>query len=134
MKRIFVDTSAWHAYARSDDPDHEAVREALEAWEGRLVTSNFVFDEVATLVLARLGQAAAVSVGQALRDPGTVELVRLTAEDEEDAWDQFKRRTDKGYSFTDCASFALMRRLRIQSAIATDRHFRQAGFQVQPGP
>ena len=132
MKRVFVDTSAWYAYARHDDPDHEAVREALEEWEGRLVTSNFVFDEVATLVSARLGHAAAVRVGEALKDPGTVELVRLTAEDEEDAWDHFKRRKDKGYSFTDCASFALMRRLRIPTAVTTDRHFLQAGFQVQP--
>lgn len=127
-----MDTSAWYAYARRDDPDHAAVRKALEEWEGRLVTSHFVFDEAVTLVQARLGHAAAVKVGEALRDPEVVELFRLLPEDEEDAWGLFRRHRDKAFSFTDCTSFALMRRLHIQTAIATDRHFRQAGFQAQP--
>lgn len=132
MKRVFVDTSAWYAYARRDDPDHAAVKEALEAWEGRLVTSDYVFDEVVTLVGARMGHAPSVRVGETLRDPSVVELVRLLPEDEEEAWDWYKRHKDKAYSFTDCADFALMRRLRIPTALATDRHFAQAGFQVLP--
>ncbi|HAH08129.1 MAG TPA: VapC toxin family PIN domain ribonuclease [Elusimicrobia bacterium] len=132
MKRVFVDTSAWYAYARRDDPDHAAVKEALEAWQGRLVTSDFVFDEVVTLVRVRLGHGASVHVGEALRDPSVVDLIRLLPEDEEDAWEWFKRHKDKAYSFTDCADFALMRRLRIPAAITTDRHFAQAGFEVMP--
>jgi hypothetical protein len=132
MKRIFVDTSAWYAYARRDDPDHAAVKEALEVWEGRLVTSDFVFDEVATLVRARLGHGVSLRVGETLRNPSVVELVHLLPEDEEDAWEWFKRHDDKAYSFTDCAGFSLMRRLKISAAITTDRHFRQAGFQVLP--
>lgn len=132
MKRIFVDTSAWYAFVRADDPDHAAVKQTLEQWEGRLVTTDFVFDETVTLIQARLGHAAAVRVGAALRSGEAAELLRLLPEDEEDAWDLFKRHRDKGYSFTDCTSFALMRRLRIPLAAATDRHFQQAGFQVSP--
>ena len=70
MKRVFVDTSAWFAYVRRDDPDHEAVKAALAGWEDRLVTSNFVFDEVVTLVRARFGHAAALKVGATLQDAG----------------------------------------------------------------
>jgi uncharacterized protein len=133
VKRVFVDTSAWYAYVRRDDPDHEPVAAALERFQGRLVTSNFVFDEVVTLVAVRLGHGAASKVGDALLDAGTVELIRVEEEDESDAWELFRKRPDKGFSFTDCASFALMKRLRLATAVSTDRHFRQAGFEALPG-
>ena len=67
-----------------------------------------------------------------LRDAGVVDLIRLAAEDEADAWAWFSRHKDQAYSFTDCTSFALMKRLRIPMAVSTDRHFRRAGFEVQP--
>ena len=133
MKRIFVDTSGWYAYARKDDPAHAGACDALERWEGRLVTTDYVFDETVTLARARLGPAAAAKIGEALLDSGVVELVRLLPEDFEDAWDLFKKGKDKEWSFTDCTSFAVMRRLRLRAAVATDRHFRQAGFEAMPG-
>jgi hypothetical protein len=132
MKRAFVDTSAWYAYVRREDPDHAAVKTALEKWAGRLVTSNFVFDEVVTLTRARLGFSAASRVGQALRDPGVVDLVRTLPEDEDNAWLYFTRRKDKWFSFTDCVSFLVMRRLHLTTALALDEDFRQAGFHVEP--
>ena len=130
MKRAFVDTSGWYAYVRADEPAHGAIRAALERWEGRLVTTYFVFDETVTLSRMRLGSAHAARIGETLLDPGVVELVRLLPEDFEDAWGLFKKNADKGWSFTDCSSFAVMRRLRLTEAIATDRHFRQAGFET----
>ncbi|MGI8784232.1 MAG: type II toxin-antitoxin system VapC family toxin [Acidobacteriota bacterium] len=132
MKRVFVDTAAWYAFVRADDPDHDVVKSAMERWETRLVTSNFVFDEVITLVRARLGHSTALAVGKALLEPGVAELVRIAVEDEEEAWKLFSRHSDKHYSFTDCTSFALMQRLGLETAITTDRHFRQAGFDTEP--
>ena len=54
MKRAFVDTSAWFAYANRHDPDHQRIRTVLQTFQGRLVTSNFIFDETVTLCLYRL--------------------------------------------------------------------------------
>ena len=65
-------------------------------------------------------------------DPDVVDFVRILPEDEELAWEYFNQHQDKSYSFTDCTSFALIRRLRLASAIATDDDFKQAGFQVEP--
>ena len=132
MEKVFVDTSAWFAYANERDPDHPAVRTALEKWKGRLVTSNFVFDEIVTLLQMRAGSTVAVRMGESLRDSGLVRMFRVSPEDEEEAWSYFTRHGDKRYSFTDCASFILMRRLGLETAIAADDHFRQAGFTVLP--
>ena len=99
----------------------------------QLVTSNYVFDETVTLTQARLGHHRAVTVGRALLDPATVELLRVTPPDERAAWALFERRRDKTYSFTDCTSFVLMRREHIMHAIALYAHFSQEGFTVLPG-
>lgn len=132
MRRAFVDTSAWYAYIRTDDPDHRAAATVLEQWEGRLVTSNFVFDELVTLVRGRLGHKAALTVGEILRSSQIVELVRLSAEDEQEAWYLFSEHRDKDYSFTDCTSFVLMHRLGLAVAVTVDHHFQQAGFRTDP--
>jgi uncharacterized protein len=132
MKRMFVDTSALFAYADVKDPQHRAVRTAIHEFDGRLATSNFIFDETVTLVRCRIGNKAAVLVSDAILEDELTDLVRLTADDERAAWQLFKRRTDKLYSFTDCTSFVLMRRLGISEAIALDEDFRSEGFNLLP--
>ena len=68
------------------DPDHRAVRGALESFRGRLVTSNFVFDETVTLCLYRLGHDVAQRVGDELRGGELADIVRSTPDDETRAW------------------------------------------------
>jgi predicted nucleic acid-binding protein len=106
------------------------VHELLDSSQGRLVTSNFVFDETITLCAYRLGNDAAVRVGDALLDPHVADLIRVTPRDEAAAWNLFRSRRDKSYSFTDCTSFVMMRRLRITAAAALDDDFRKEGFEV----
>jgi hypothetical protein len=132
MEQAFVDTGAWYAYINAKDPDYSKIKKFLESFSGRLVTSNYVFDEIITLVLARLGYQRAVKVGEVLLNPGVVELVRVRAGDERAAWQLFKERPDKTYSFTDCTSFVLMRRLDLATAITLDGHFGQENFEVVP--
>jgi predicted nucleic acid-binding protein len=131
-ERVFVDTGAWFAYVNSGDPDHRRVREVLDAPPAALVTSTYVFDETVTLTQARLGHRRAVTVGRVLLDPTLVELLHVTPVHERAAWTLFERRPDKSYSFTDCTSFVLMRRERMERAVALDAHFSQEGFVVLP--
>ena len=132
MERAFVDTGAWFAYINAKDPDHSKIKDFLEAFDGRLVTSNYIFDEIVTLVLARLGHQRAIKVGEVLLNPRVVEMARIGAADERSAWQLFQERPDKMYSFTDCTSFVLMRRLNLATAITLDEHFAQDGFEIVP--
>ncbi|MEM7481050.1 MAG: PIN domain-containing protein [Acidobacteriota bacterium] len=134
MQRLFVDTSVWFAYVNRRDPDHASVCELIRSFEGRLMTSNYVFDETVTLCRMRLGHPIGQRVGTVLRDPSSVEQIRLTVADEMAAWILFKERSDKHYSFTDCTSFVLLRRLRLVRVAALDADFRREGFTLLPEP
>lgn len=84
------------------------------------------------LCRVRASYAVAVRVGALLQDVRVVELVRTTPEDERTAWSIFQDRPDQEYSFTDCTSFASMRRLKLTTAIALDSDFRKEGFTCLP--
>jgi len=49
-----------------------------------------------------------------------------------EAWREFAHQSDKRYSLTDCVSFVVMKRQRIKTALAFDKHFTQAGFERLP--
>ena len=132
MDRVFVDTSAWYALTDRGDPDHRAVAAWLAQNRFALVTSNFVVDEILTLLLVRLGHRVAVRFAEKLRKSRLCTVVAVDGSDEEQAWERFRRASDKLWSFTDCTSFALMTRLGLMTAFAFDDHFRQAGLHVVP--
>lgn len=132
MERLFVDTSAWFAFANRKDRDHARVKMVFRQFEGRLATSNYILDETVTLSLFRLGHTVAARIGAVLLDSDTVDLMRVTPDDEQAAWALFCQRADQHYSFTDCTSFALMRRLQVFTALALDEDFRTEGFRIVP--
>jgi uncharacterized protein len=99
----------------------------VKVLDRHLITSNYVLDEIVTLLKTRIGPSIAISFGQKLWDQKVSGLVRLTEEDEAKAWRIFRQYKDKGFSFTDCTSFALMERLDIDTVFAFDDHFVQYG-------
>ena len=91
-----------------------------------------MFDETVTLLRYRLGYRAARAFGDALHAGGLAAVLRLTPGDEIGAWEIFTRYRDKSFSFTDCTSFSLMKRLSIASAIAIDDDFKAFGIPCLP--
>ena len=131
---VFVDTGAWYALQDADDRCHQAALYFFDT-RPRLITSNYVIDETITLTLYRLGHQAALKVGEKLWSGVLARIVRVSESDERAAWDLFKRYSDKTFSFTDCTSFVLMERLRLQQAFTFDDHFVQTGqFIRMPRP
>lgn len=127
-----MDTSAWYALVDAADPDHEAVASVLRQRRGRLLTSNYVLDETLTLTRYRLGWRVAQRVGTQLRAGALARLERVSPRDEETAWSIFSTYSDKKFSFTDCTSFALCRRLRLSTCVALDSDFRAFGLRCLP--
>jgi predicted nucleic acid-binding protein len=98
-----------------------------------LFTSNVVVHEAITLIRLRLGYEQAVQFGKQLLAETTVPIVRVTSDDERQAWNIFQRYRDKRLSFVDCSSFAVMQRLGAKAAFSFDDDFRQIGkFVVHP--
>lgn len=130
---LFVDTSAWYAYVDKSDADHSSAVNVVRNLNHPLITSNYVFDEILTLAMVRLGFSVAATFGKKLWNQEIVTLVRVSEEDEARAWETFLKYRDKGFSFTDCTSFAIMERLNISMAFAFDSHFNQYGqFTIIP--
>jgi predicted nucleic acid-binding protein len=132
---IFVDTGAFIArYVRRDGHHARARRVWAEVEKVRTVcfTSNFVLDETFTLLGRQSSYPFAAERARALLGSKALTSLRPDAEDELAALDLFARFADQGVSFTDCTSFALMRRHRLKRAFTFDRHFLAAGFEVLP--
>jgi len=116
------------------DGYHSKAVQFIRALTTPLVTSTYVLDETVTLIKLHLGHRTAVQFGEKLRKEQIAKLLRTTEQDENRAWQIFVQYQDKGFSFTDCTSFALMERLQIERAFAFDAHFRQYGRVVVMPP
>jgi uncharacterized protein len=131
--RLFVDTSAWPALNDKNDQYHgEAVSRSVRVKQQKiqLVTSEYVFDESITIIRYRVSHKAAVVFGDVLMSSTIVSIEDITDEERLKAWALFKKYGDKELSFTDCTSFALMMKLRLQKVFAFDDHFKQIGFEL----
>ena len=132
---LFVDTSAWFPLADPADPSHsalaQALREAVAAGK-RIVTTNLVVCETHALLLRRTHRAVALAFLQEVeRAPNIV--VRSTVELEAAARrDWLERYDDQDFTLTDAVSFAVMAERGTREALALDRHFAVAGFELVP--
>ncbi|MFQ5865694.1 MAG: type II toxin-antitoxin system VapC family toxin [bacterium] len=130
MKQIFADANGWIALNNKRDQLHNTAvkinKDRLQIGH-RYVTSNFVLDETYTGLLAKVGHFAAVDFGERIRSARTVQIIHITEDIEEEAWKLFKQYSDKGFSFTDCTSFVVMRNLNLSEAFTNDQ---QVGFNI----
>ncbi len=135
MKTVFLDTSYIIALEAADDQNHKA---ALEHWLSiaaslpQLVTTSYVFGEIATYFNSRAQHAKAVEIGNKLIKSTSAQLIHVNEDLFFESWRYFEQHADKSYSLTDCGSFVIMNRLGIKSAFTFDRHFIQAGFEKFP--
>jgi len=130
---IFIDTSAFKAIVdHNDDFHHQAVSiwEKLSKSQKLLITSNYILDETFTLLRARCHLNYALRFKEILADSAPVlKIVRVTIDDENKAWNWFKNNWTN-LSFTDCVSFAMIKRLGITEVVSFDYHFKRAGFKM----
>ena len=127
MTVIFVDTGAWFARFVPSDPDHPAARAWFEQNTRALVTTDYVIDELLTLLKVRGEYLRALEVGPQLLGEQVCDVEWVSPADVHAAWRVFSAFRDKGWSFTDCVSRVVIERLGVDTAVAFDDHFRQFG-------
>lgn len=129
---VFVDTSGFKALV---DPEDEFHAQAVKAWSNLakvgviLITSNYILDECYTLIRVKCGIDVVAEFRELLAASGKeIRMMRVTLADEFSAWDWFENDWSK-LSFTDCISFAVMKRLGLTKFFGFDDHFERAGFE-----
>ena len=128
---IFVDAGPLLArYLRSDSYHERAVSMWREVAGTPLMTSVHVLDETFTLLGRRAGHSFAADRAERIYASDSWQILSTTRDDETTAIRFFRKFADQRVSFTDCTSFALMKRHSIPMAFTFDRHFAHAGFKV----
>ena len=128
---LFIDTGGFYALVSAEDPSHQkavAIREEAGRIRRRAVTTDYILDETATLLRAR---GLTKQLKEFLRLTETSQALSIewmTPDRFAAARDFMLKHLDQEFSFTDCASFVVMKELRLTDALATDKHFRVAGF------
>ena len=133
MPKLLVDTSALLALALDDDQHHPAaVQFAREHQSSRLVVTELIVAEFATRVRSRLGAERTATLARSFLDSRRYDVVFVDEDMLRAALALLERFSDKRLSLTDCASFALMDRLRLQAAFSFDRDFGNCGYAMVP--
>jgi predicted nucleic acid-binding protein len=131
--KVLLDTSALVAMVDTDDPAHEAARDAWAAMladSTPLVLTNLMLVETLAVLPRRMGMEVVSAFCQ--RQLPLVELyavetpVLLTAID---TWAAARRRD---LSLVDVVSFLVMRREGLSHAFTLDPHFAEQGFECIP--
>jgi predicted nucleic acid-binding protein len=140
-KIIFVDAWAWLALSNKKDMSHELAKKwygEIKAAGYRMVTSDYVLDEVITALFKNVAFSGAIefieSLFAAIKDK-QIKLEMITETRFKSAWSLRKKYQDKpDISFTDLTSFVLMQELEINNVFTCDAHFKQVnlGFEIMP--
>ncbi|MBE9136929.1 PIN domain-containing protein [Nodosilinea sp. LEGE 07088] len=137
MNRLFVDTSAFAALADRDDDNHASAVAFNKQMKGHiLVSTNYILDELYTLLLLHAGYPKTVSFKadlDILVAKGLLRIVWISDAIAQSSWEVFEQfNTDKEWSFTDCTSYVVMKQHRLTEVFTFDHHFSQMGFTRLP--
>ena len=128
--RIFLDAVFIIALVNEDDDLHKQASELSILYEGySLLVTDVVLLEVGN-AMSRNHKQGAVEIIEGLLTSDSVEVVYLTPQLFQQAFDLYKTYQDKAWGLVDCISFVVMRDAGVTAALTFDRHFEQAGFQA----
>ena len=136
MKRIFADTAYFVALVEKRDHLHRQATELEKHPPGQLLTTEWVLTEAADSLAEPRTRDKFIRVLDDLRMRTDVEIIPVSHEHFQRGCELYAKRSDKYWSLTDCISFVVMWENGIDTALTSDEHFEQAGFQrlMDPSP
>jgi uncharacterized protein len=128
--RVFLDTSYLLALVTPQDQNHDAALKIAQKYASNpTITTQAVLIEVGNS-LARSRKQTAVDLIENLSNTQNSQIVKINPKLYDEAFNLYRSFLDKEWGFVDCMSFIVMRQHRITVALAFDKHFIQAGFQI----
>jgi uncharacterized protein len=130
---VFLDTSFAIALASPHDRLHQrAVKLAslLEEAGTRLVTTQTVMLEIGNVLCQQPNRHEAIVLLNSLASDPKVEIIPLSQELYERAFQLYCDSPEKEWGFVDCVSFIVMQYSGITEALTANEHFQQAGFRA----
>jgi predicted nucleic acid-binding protein len=124
---LFVDTGGWYARTVPIDPYHAKVAQAFVDVSEPLFTTDYIVDELLTLLRVRGEGRRAIEIGRHFFEGSIARVHKISEAELYEAWNVFSNFKDKGWSFTDCTSKVIIESYKITTAISLDRHFSQFG-------
>lgn len=120
---IFADASAIVSLYSLTDPNHSRAKAIMDNLTfGQLITSNFVYAEIITILSQRVSKEKAIFAGSYIKE--NFKFFRLTEEIEDLAWEIFKKQKSKNVSFIDCTTIALFKMGVFDKAFTFDSDFK----------
>jgi predicted nucleic acid-binding protein len=125
---VFIDSGIFIAFHNKRDVNHDRAKEIMKSIAngdmGSAYTSDYIFDEAVTSALIRTRRMdMALSVGKMilgeLITPFVI-ILRVNGDAFREAWKFFSQYAEKGLSFTDCASIALMKSINKITSFDSD--------------
>lgn len=135
---LFVDTWGWVTLADRRQPRHQAATKFYDERirnPGLIVTSNFVLDELFTMLFATRSFRLASGFCSSLLASPRVRIEFISPDRFAAAFEFRLKLADKpDISFTDITSMVVMRELGIVDVMTGDRHFQHVnlGFRTLP--
>lgn len=137
--KIFIDSSAWIAYANKTDQFHQRFLKLFDP-DGKsdspFYTSNDVIDETYTRIRYDVGWYMAEKfIGYLNRAIKTNFLIQLWTDEQiqAQAFDLLQKYKDHDLSLTDATSAILMKNFHITTVFTLDsKHFAALGFKTLP--
>ncbi len=131
---IFADISGLMPYLVPALPEHKTVVETAQRHMkagGTFVTTNYVLTELVALLSTRtrFSRLQVLSGVESVLQSSHFEIVHVTPELHQQAFELLQARPNKNWSWVDAASFIVMRQKHLTQALTTDHHFEQAGFE-----
>lgn len=130
MSVVFADTAFYVAFANPKDRWHEMAADIGKRWRGTMVTTEYVVVELGNCLCNPSDRPVFLRMAAMIQQDEKTQLIPATSNLLQAGMTLFGNRLDKGWSLTDCISFAVMESFGIAEVLTCDHHFEQAGFRV----
>jgi uncharacterized protein len=129
--RLFLDTSFTIAQVSTNDQYNQKARfwsEKIQADRIPLITTQAVLLEIGNALSNRRFRQITVTLLEYFAVSESIQIIPLTDDLYNKAFNLFRSRPDKDWGLIDCISFVVMTEKNIPAALTADEHFIQAGF------